>query len=48
MTLWAEKPVFPEQVRQNAADPDQIRSTWTTVDMSKGDNVQGNLVTKRS
>jgi len=28
-TFWAEKSIFPEKVRQNAADPDQIRYTWT-------------------
>jgi len=27
--FWAEKSIFPEKVRQNAADPDQIRCTWT-------------------
>ena len=29
MTFWAKKSIFPELVRQNAADPDQIRCTWT-------------------
>ena len=29
LTFWAEESIFPEKVRQNAADPDQIRYTWT-------------------
>jgi len=29
LTFWAEKVIFAEYVRQNAADPDQIWYTWT-------------------
>ena len=29
MTFWAEKSIFPEQLRQSTADLDQIQYTWT-------------------